>query len=134
MKEKIKVLITRKKKWITKRAKQSSNIEYIIEKMAPGVYEFIDGVGEENIIMQVEKCSPEIIFIVPYAQMDGLNLLRQIKRLQPTANVFVFLLNIIDNEEETIDQYMSLGAYKCFLPPLNINTLVHDMYVSLNLE
>lgn len=133
MEEKIKVLLTRKKT-LARRKKSSSNIEEIIEKMVPERYEFLYGTGEKDILLQAERFRPEIVFIVPDARADGLSLLKKIKQTLPYTAVFVFLLTLLDDEQETIDEYMAAGAYKCFLPPLVINTLIHDMYVCLHLE
>ena len=41
---------------------------------------------------------------------------------------------MVGDEQETIDEYMAAGAYKCFSSPIFISTLAHDMYVALNLE
>ena len=134
MKAKIKVLLTSKKKPPKKSPKGSIRIEDFIEKEVPSMYEFIYGIGEEDIINQVDKHRPEIILITQGVTMDDLELLKKIKQHHPLSIVFMLLLNMIDDEQETIDEYMAYGAYKCFLQPLMIETLVHDMYVALNLE
>ena len=132
MKEKIKVLFTHSKKQKQKTSKKK--LEDLIEREAPDMYEFICGYGEEEIIKQVDKFRPEIIFISPDKLMDALGLLKKIKQLHPPAAVFIILTNIVDDEQETIDEYMVAGAYKCFSSTMVLETLIHDMYVALNLE
>ena len=128
MTEKITILMRGNKKQRFK--KSAIRLEDMIEKEAPDMYEFIYGVDEEDIIVQVDKCRPEIVFI----GQDDLELLKKIKQLHTLVAVFVFMLDILDDEQEAIDKYMAYGAYKCCLPPLMIDTLVHDMHVALNLE
>lgn len=110
--------------------------EGAVERYAPDMYEFFHSTGEEETITQINKHQPEIIIIHPsnkHKPSDSLGLLIKIKQLHPTAAVFVYL-NIVDNEQEVVDEFMARGAYKCYLPPYFIDTLIHDMYVALNLE
>ena len=134
MKEKIKVLFThpKKLKQKTKRIKLGD----LIEKESPDMYEFIYAYGEEDSINQVDKFRPEIIFInqVDKQIEESLGLLKKIKHLHPPVIVFIVLANIVEDEQETIDEYMAAGAYKCLFSTMVLETLVHDMYVALNLE
>lgn len=132
MKEKIKVLITIEKK--LKQKTTNKTLGDFIEIEVPDMYEFIFVYGEENIIKQVDKLRPEIIFINKSKRMDTLKLLKTIKQLHPSATIFIFLPNIDDEEQETIDEYMTAGAYKCFSSIMVLDSLIHDMHVALNLE
>ena len=131
MKEKIKVLATYSIKM--KKKKPPETIEDIIGKEVPEMYEFIYGYDEQDIMMKVDKFKPEIIFLRQVKSIDTLKVLQNIKQLHPIASVFVFLVNS-DDEQEMIDKHMAAGAYKCFFSALILETLIHDMYVALNLE
>ena len=133
MKEKIKVLFPRLEKKSPKPKKIPMGgvmrLEDFIEKSAPDMYEFIyANVEEEDIVKQAEIV---LITHIESKSMRNLELLKKVKQLNPLASVFI--LNV-DDEQETIDEYMAAGAYKCYLQPLMIPTLAHDMYVALNLE
>jgi len=135
MEEKIKVLITGKKRSIKQKTpKGSMGLKDVIEREIPDMYEFISGDGEDAIEQEISRHCPEIVLITQIEPMDGLNLLIKAKQLNPATAVFILIFGIIDDEQEAIDEYMAAGAYKCFLPPLMIESLVHDMYVALNLE
>lgn len=132
MKEKVKVLFVRSKKM--KHKATIKTFEDLIEIEAPDMYEFMNCYIWENIIEQVVELRPEIIFLSQNESMNILELLKTIKQVHPSVTIFAFLPNRIDNEQETIDEYMAAGAYKCMFSNFSINTLVHDMYVALNLE
>ena len=134
MKEKIKVLFAVDKKAKKSILKGAPTLANIIEGEVPDTYEFIFGFGEEDSIKQVDKLRPEIIFIGQNKSIDALGLLKKVKQLHPLAVVFIILPNILDDEQETIDEYMAAGAYKCFFSTIVHETLLHDMYVALNLE
>ena len=109
--------------------------EGAVERYAPDMYEFFYSTGEKETISQINKLQPEIIMMNPsnHKLLDSLGLLIKIKQLHPTAAVFVNL-NIVDDEQEVVEEFMARGAYKCYLPPFFFDTLIHDMYVALNLE
>lgn len=129
MTERIKILSIGKKKMKPEEAK---NWKRLIERYAPDTYDTIDAGGEEEGIKQIVALRPEIILLNDNVK-DALGLLKKIKQIHSSAAVFV-LLNMSDDEQEAIDEYMASGAYKCCLPPLIMDTLIHDMYVALNLE
>lgn len=131
MEEKVKVLFILDKK--PKKNTPTSIQDYIKEK-TPDIYEFIYGVGDEDSLNQIDKHQPKIIFLPNKKSLDSLKLLYKIKQLHPSIVVFIMIFEMVDDEQETIDEYMASGAYKCFLQPLMIDSLVHDMYVALNLE
>lgn len=129
---KIKVLFVLSKK--LKRIKRNKLLGDIIEAEAPDMYDFLYIYGEEETMKVVDEFRPEILFL---SHVDGGKsevLLKRIKQVCPTVQVFVILSNTLNDEQETIEKYMAAGAYKCFFSTMNIETVIHDMYVSLNLE
>lgn len=132
MKDKIKVLFVRSKK--RKQRATAKSLEDLIELEAPDTYAFIDGYDREGIMEQVAVQKPEIVFLSQGKSLNALALLKEIKAIHPSAAVFVVLSNRIEDEQEAIDEYMAAGAYKCYFSTLVLDTLVHDMYVSQNLE
>ena len=136
MKERIKVLSisTKKKARKIKKSENSVSLGEFIERYAPGMYTFHDAYACDAI-EAVETLRPEIIWINQEASKDYTNLVKEIKRAHPTVAIFMLLHGACDDEQEVMNAYSSCGAYKCcFLPPVIIDTLVHDMYVALNLE
>ena len=131
--ERIKVLsvITEKRRY--KACKITIND--IIEKECPNTYEFKVVFKGQNIIEQINQYRPKIVFLPHDGLIDTLGLLKQIQRLQYSTVVFILLSDrILEDEQITIDTFIDAGAYKCVFPTFSINSLVHDMYVSLNLE
>lgn len=115
----------------------SSNWAKTVERYAPDMYELFYVVGEKEAIKKVAELRPEIILILPSVLQDkltdGLRLLKEIKQLHPKAAVFMNI-GMVDDEQEAIDAYMASGAYKCYVAPISMDALFHDMYVALNLE
>ena len=129
MKERIKLLSINYKKM--KPTEISAQTE-LIEEYAPDMYDSIFAVGAEEGIKKVVDFRPEIIFLNEKIK-DTLGLLKKIKQMHPPAVVFIFL-SVVDDEQEAIDEYIASGACKCYVPPIIMDTLIHDMYVALNLE
>jgi DNA-binding NarL/FixJ family response regulator len=129
MKERIKFLSIGNKKLKSEEAKNWSKL---IERYAPDMYDIINVAGEEEAINQVVQLRPEIIMISTKMK-NALGLLIKIKQIHPTAVVFI-MLGMVDDEQEAIDEFKVHGAYKCYTVPLVMDTLVHDMYVALNME
>lgn len=127
--QKIKLLSIGNKK--IKKA-EKKNWEALLERYAPDLYENFYAVGEKEAIMQVEKLQPEIV-ILSGDMKDSFGLLKNIKQIQPTGAIFV-MLGMLDDEQETMDEFKAYGAYKCYIAPVSMDTLTHDMYVALNLE
>lgn len=130
MKEKIKVMFVCSKK----QKQKTKTLDELIEIEAPDVYDFINVYSRENVIEQVNKHRPKIIFLSQNKSINALELVKKIKSMHPSIVVFVILSDMLDDEQETIDEYMAAGAYKCYFSALVLDTLVHDMYVALNLE
>lgn len=137
MKEKIKIMsVNTKKKGRRLRGVKDSGISMAecIEQLVPGMYTFRE-VYAGDAVETAETLRPEIIWILLEASGDCLDLLEKLKRVHPEAAVFVMFVGPTEDEQEVINAYSASGAYKCyFLPPFILNTLVHDMYVALNLE
>lgn len=111
--------------------------ERVVDRYAPDMYELLYSIGLKDTLKKVKELQPEIVLIL--ASMlegdlsDGLQLLKDLKRLSPTSAVFVTLGAVYD-EQEAIDEFTAGGAYKCYAPPVIMDTLFHDMFVALNLE
>ena len=132
MRTKIRVLFINSKK--TKRRKTTRTIEDLIEIETPDTYEFINEDFGCNIVEQIKEHKPEIIFLNDNKSTNIMELIKKIKATDPSIKVFVIISNVIDDEQELIDKYQKAGVYKCYFSTLVLDTLIHDMYVSLNLE
>lgn len=132
MKDKIKVLFIHPRK--RRRKTSAKTLTTLIQMEVPDLYEFSDVYLSEDIIGQVEKQRPEIIFMCQHKSFNAIETLKKIKQVHSSAAVFVVLSNMIKDEQETINAFLSAGAYKCYFATLVIDTLIHDMYVCLNLE
>lgn len=119
------------------KAASSASWAAVVENYAPDRYELLSSAGERDTLKKVEQFHPEIVLILPSILhgdlSDGVGLLREIKRLSPESAVLVHIGNV-DDEQAAVDAFMAAGAYKCYLPPVVMDTLFHDMYVALNLE
>lgn len=132
MKEKIKVLFVRSKKLKHKVSKDT--LEYLIDRETPDTYEFINAYIWENILEIIDKESPGIVFLSQNKLVDILELVKKIKSVYPSVAIFLISSDMVNDEQATIDAYIAAGVYKCYFSALVIDTLVHDMYVALNLE
>lgn len=120
-----------------KRIKKKSKVKTLgdlIDAEVPDTYEFIHICVKDDIKKMISEHRPEIIFLSQDKSMDALELVKEIKSLQPSTVIFVVLSDMISDETETINEFKTAGAYKCYLSTLVIDTLTHDMYVALNLE
>ncbi len=134
MEEKIKVLSVGKAKKETKKPKNALSVQDYIEQLAPGMYTFSKAYIDDAL-ETVDTLRPEIIWIHQEASMDCSELVKEIKRIHPSAVIFMMFIGVFDDEQEMMNTYLELGAYKCyFIPPMMLDTLVHDMHVALNLE
>ena len=130
MNAKKKILSIGNKKW---KSRDVENWNHLIEEYAPGLYENYRAIGEREAIEQVKQLQPEIIMMTN--RMEGvLELLSKIKQIHPEGAVFVVLAEAEDDEQAAMDEFKARGAYKCYSTPLSMDTLVHDMYVALNME
>lgn len=133
--EKIKVLFIQ-----SQRIKKSTKIKTLgdlIEKESPDTYEFINVCSKDNVIEQVTEQKPKIVFLSHKEQKkyaNALELVKEIKSQHPSVAIFILLSDMIGDEQELINEFNAAGAYKCYLSTLVLDTLIHDMYVALNLE
>lgn len=131
---KIKVLSIGKKKNEIRKKKGTITVQDYIEKEVPGLYIFRKAYIE-NAINEIKATNPDIIWIHQDGQNDYTELITEIKKLNFTTVILVIITGIIEDEQEMKDRYLMAGAYKCyFVPPLILDELIHDMYVSKNLE
>lgn len=130
--DKIKVLYVQ-----TKRIKKNAKVKTMgdmIEMIAPDVYEFIYVYCKDDVMGTVRELRPEIVFLPNHKSVDALELIREIKSLYPMTAIFIMLSDMEDDDQEVIDRFHAVGAYKCCFSTLSMDALVHDMYVALNLE
>lgn len=127
--EKIKLLSIAKKRM---KGEELKDFKKLIEEYAPDMYEVFHTVGEQESVQTIIDIRPEIILLSDNLK-NSLGLMRIIKQIHPTSVIFV-LLSIVDDEQSAIESYMLEGAYKCYSPPIVVDSLIHDMYVALNLE
>lgn len=130
--EKIKVLFIQEKK--VKNKKKVLTLGDVIEKQIPDTYE-IDYISiKENVIKKIGDFQPQILFICQSKAFDILEWVMKIKELFP---LIVVLVNISDNvkeQQEMIVKLKDAGVYKCYYSTIIIETLIHDMFVALNME
>ena len=105
----------------------------LIEKYAPDMYDFLTSIGESDTIKQVAKFQAEIVIIFNEKSVSTLDLLKEIKQTHPLVPVLI-ILSMKDDEQAVIDEFMACGAYKCYPQPMIIDTIIHDMFVALNME
>lgn len=127
---KIKVLNIYQKKIKVNR----KTISDLIETMVPDMYEFTTGYIGTNIIDEIKNLCPQIVFLWQCESKYMLDLIKRIKEIDPSVAIFAFVPDIVDNEQKLIDEYMAAGVYKCLLSTISLDSLIHDMYVALNLE
>ena len=130
MNAKKKILSIGNKKW---KSKDVENWDNLMEEYAPGLYDNYRAVGEKEAIEQVKQLQPEIIMMTNRTK-GVLELLTKKKQIHPEGAVFVTLADAVDDEQAAMDEFKARGAYKCYSNPLSVDTLVHDMYVALNME
>jgi len=129
MEKKVKLLFIANRKM---KKDDEKNTRKLFEEYAPGLYDIFTSVGAKESIEQVILHHPEIIVLNDNVK-GAQELLKKIKQIHPKATVFVFV-SIVEDEQRVIDEYTACGAYKCYMPPIVMDSLVHDMYVALNLE
>jgi len=132
MNEKVKVLFISEKTIKSNRGRKT--LGDIIELQVPNTYSISYEHLGKNILEEISKLEPQIIFLTQKESKDTLGLLKKIKQIYPSMVVFVFISEIVDDEQETIDRYLAAGAYKCLFLTMSVDSLIHDMHVALNLE
>ncbi len=130
--EKIKMLFIQEKK-VKNRAK-TLLLGDVIEKLVPDTYE-IDYISiKENIIGKIDQFQPQIIYIGQSKAFGILELVMRIKELFPWMVILANLSDRVGDQQELIIKLKEAGVYKCYYSTLIVETLVHDMFVALNME
>ncbi len=130
--ENIKMLFIQEKK-VKNRAK-GLLLGDIIEKLVPDTYE-IDYISiKENIIGKIDQFQPKIIYIGQSKAFDILELVMRIKELFPQMVILANLSDSVSDQQELIIKLKEAGVYKCYYSTLIVETLIHDMFVALNME
>ncbi len=132
MNEKLRLLSVTQKK-IKKREKRKSLVE-MVEVLNPETYQSFSYHLKEDIIKKILEIDPHVVFLCKQKPNDALKLISSIKKIKPSVVIFAFLPDILDNEQDTIEEYMAAGVYKCLYSVISLDTLIHDIHVSLNLE
>lgn len=127
--KKIKLLSIGKKKM---KKDEMRNWEKLLEIYAPNLYENYYAAGEKESLKQIAELRPSIS-IIANDMKDTVEFVKQAKKIHPSGVVLV-VLGMVDDEQVEIEKFISAGAYKCYSIPLSMDTMVHDMYVALNLE
>ena len=129
--EKIRVLFVQEKK--IKKGKMIT-LGDLIENEVPDTYQVDYVSAKENILDKVKGFEPKIIFIAQSTAYDVFSLIKQFKEGNPDVVILVNLTAAVEAEQKIIETLMNLGVYKCYSSVLSVDSLVHDMFVSLNME
>ena len=129
--EKIRVLFVQEKK--IKKGKMIT-LGDLIENEVPDTYQVDYVSAKENILDKVKGFEPKIIFIAQSTAYDVFSLIKQFKEGNPDVVILVNLTATVETEQKIIETLMNLGVYKCYSSVLSVDSLVHDMFVSLNME
>lgn len=129
--EKIKVLFIQEKE--IKKGKMIT-LGDLIENEVPDTYEIDYVSAKENILDKVKKFGPQIIFIAQSKAYDIFDLIQKIKAIDSEMVILVNLATAAEAEQKMMNKLKELGVYKCYLSALSVDSLVHDMFVSLNME
>lgn len=130
--EKIKVLFIQEK-LIKNRAKVLT-LGDLIEKEVPDTYEIAYVSTKEDVIGKIDQYRPQIIFVGQGKSFDILELVKRIRESFPLVIILVNLSNMVSEEQEMIFKLKEAGVYKCYSSTLSLDTLIHDMFVALNME
>ena len=129
--EKIRVLFVQEKK--IKKGKMIT-LGDLIENEVQDTYQVDYVSAKENILDKVKGFEPKIIFIAQSTAYDVFSLIKQFKEGNPDVVILVNLTAAVEAEQKIIETLMNLGVYKCYSSVLSVDSLVHDMFVSLNME
>ena len=130
--DKIKVLYIQEKK--NKRKSNNMTLGDVINTMVPDTYEMDYVSAKENIIAKLEAFNPRIIHISQSNAFDILGMVKSIRELMATVVIMVCLSDGVKDPQRLMEELKEAGVYKCYGLTLVIETLIHDMFVSLNME
>jgi len=128
--DKIKVLFIQEKKL----KKGAITISDLIENEVPDTYEFDHVSAKENIMGKVAEFHPQIVFISNSKAYDIFELVQKIKELDSEIVILAMVFTDFGSEREMMDRLTEMGVYKCYTSQLSVDSLIHDMFVSLNME
>ena len=126
----IKVLFIQEKKF----KKGAITISDLIENEVPDTYEFEHVSAKEDIIGKVSEFHPQIVFISNSKAYDIFELVQKIKDLDSEIVILAMVFTDFGSEREMMDRLTEMGVYKCYTSQLSVDSLIHDMFVSLNME
>ena len=106
----------------------------LIEKQAPDTYEMDRVSAKEDILGKVKEFGPQIVMISDCKSYDVFDLIKKIKELDSKIVILVSVLADAGEEHERMERLKEIGVYKCYTSRLSVDSLIHDMFVSLNLE
>lgn len=127
--EKLKILSIGGKKM---KKDEKKNWEKLVEIYAPDLYDNYYATGEKESLKEIVLLNPEVM-IVANDMKDTIGFVKKAKEVHPEGVILV-ILGMVDDEQLEIERFCAAGAYKCYPIPLSIDTLIHDMYVAMNLE
>lgn len=120
-----------------KQIKKSANtitLGDLINNEVPDTYDIVYACIKDDIIEQITRERPQILFI---AQVKGYNLYELVEKIKDYSPEIVILVSLdasLDNEQEAIERFTEIGVYKCYSTSFSIDALIHDMFVSMNME
>lgn len=129
--DKIKVLFIQEKK--IKKGK-TITLGDLIENEVPDTYEMDYVSAKENILDKVKVFNPQIVFIGYSKAYDIFDLIKKIKEFNFKLVFLATIVTDAENEHKVMAELKELGVYKCYTTELSLDSLIHDMFVSLNME
>lgn len=130
--DRIKLLFIQDKK--IKNREKVVTLGDIIDKEVPDTYDMDYITFKENVIEKVEQFQPQIIFVCQSKTFDVLGLIRRLKEISPNVVIFASVTDNVKHQQEMMKKLIEAGAYKCYYSAIIVETLVHDMFVALNME
>ncbi len=127
---KIKVLFIQEKKV----KKGAISLSDLIENEVLDTYEFGHVSAKGNIMGKVADFHPQIVFISNSKAYDIFELVEKIKEFDSESVILAMVYTNLGSEREMMDKLAEMGVYKCYTSQLSVDSLIHDMFVSLNME
>lgn len=130
--EKINILFIQDRKM--KKKRNTITLGDMINKQVPDTYE-IDYISiKENVIGKIKQFQPQIIYIFQSNAFDILELVTRIKEEFPRVVILTNLSDSVKSPQEMMAELKDAGVYKCYHSTFILETLIHDMFVALNME
>lgn len=132
MSEKIKWMIITSKAYAKGYKK---DMQRFVDQHDPDTYDVIITSNVKEALKLIDTMRPELIQLESHQlNIDCLALLREIKARHPKVVVFVSIDTEYEDDEKLIGDFLACGAYKCYVVPVWIETLIHDFFVAQNME